>query len=59
MKQYKLKYRFKNVTRTYYMSIYNESNYNLSQQDVRYSAHMELTKFLGTSQFSIISITEV
>lgn len=59
MKQYKIKYLFEGVTGTYYMSLLNEyDDYNLSQQDVRYSARMELTKFLGTGQFTILSVTE-
>jgi hypothetical protein len=59
MKQYKIKYLFDNVTGTYYMSMFNESDYILSQNDISYSARTELAKFLGTEQFTIISITEV
>ena len=60
MKRYKIKYLLEGVTGTYYMSLLNEyDEYNLSQKDISYSARMELTKFLGTGQFKIISITEV
>lgn len=60
MKQYKIKYLFEGVPGTYCMSLINEyDDYILSQQDVRYSARMELTKYLGTGQFTILSITEV
>lgn len=60
MKQYKITYLFKGVTGTYYMQLVNENDdYNLSQQDVRYSARMELTKFLGSGQFTILSIMAV
>lgn len=60
MKQYKIKYLFEGVIGYYYMSLLKEyDEYDLSQQDVRYSACMELTKFLGTEQFTILSIIEV
>lgn len=60
MKQYKIEYLFEGVIRYYYMSLLKKyDEYDLSQQDVRYSARMELTKFLGTWQFTILSIIEV
>lgn len=60
MKHYKINYLFEGVTRTYFMSLINEyDEYNLSQQDIRYSARMELTKYLGTSQFTILSVVEI
>lgn len=59
MKQYKIKYLFENVTGTYFMSMFNEYDYNLSQKDISYSARTELAKFLGTERFTIISITEM
>lgn len=59
MKQYKIKYLFDDVTRTYYMSMFNESDHNLSQEDISYSARTELAKFLRTEQFTIISIIEM
>lgn len=60
MKQYMINYLFEGVTRTYYMSLLNEyEEYDLSQKDISYSSRMELTKFLGTEQFTILSITEV
>ena len=60
MKQYMIKYLFEGVTGTYYMPLLNEyDEYHLSQKDISYSARMELTKFLETEQFTILSITEV
>ena len=35
------------------------SEYGLSEQDITYSARMTVAKFLGTSQFEIISIHKV
>lgn len=35
------------------------SEYELSKQDVSYSARMAVAKFLGTSQFEIISFQEM
>ena len=57
MKQYEIKYIIKGVTGTYYMPLVSE--YDLSLQDIFYSARMELTKFLGTGEFTIVSIIAV
>ena len=60
MKQYKINYIFEGVTSTYYMSLRNKyDDYNLSHKDISYSARMELTKFLRTGQFTILSIIEI
>lgn len=52
--QYEIKYKYESVIGTYYMTLVSE--YELSKQDVSYSAHMAVAKFLGTNQFEIISI---
>ena len=52
--QYEIKYKYKGVIGTYYMPLI--TGYELSKQDVSYSAYMAVAKFLGTSQFDIISI---
>ena len=55
--QYEIKNNYEGVIGTYYMSLVSE--YKLSRQDVSYSARMAVEKFLGTSQFEIISIHAV
>ena len=55
--QYEIKYKYEEVIGTYYMPLVSE--YKLSKQDVSYSARMAVAKFLGTSQFEIISIQEM
>lgn len=55
--QYKIKYKYEGVIGTYYMSLVSENE--LSNQDLYYSARMEVAKFLGTNQFEIISIHKV
>lgn len=55
--QYEIKYKYEGVIGTYYMPLISE--YELSKQDVTYSARMAVTKFLGTSHFEIISIHAV
>ena len=52
--QYEIKYIYEGVIGTYYMPLI--SDYELSKQDVSYSARMAVAKFLGTFQFDIISI---
>lgn len=49
-------YKYEGIIGTYYMPLVSE--YELSKQDVSYSAHMAVAKFLGTNQFDIISIHE-
>lgn len=55
--QYEIKYKYEGVIGTYYMPLISE--YELSKQDVSYSARMAVAKFLGTNQFEIISIYDV
>jgi len=55
--QYEIKYKYESVIGTYYMPLISE--FELSKQDITYSARMAVTKFLGTSQFEIISIHAV
>ena len=55
--QYEIKYKYEGVLCTYYMPLISE--YGLSEQDITYSARMAVAKFLGTSQFEIISIHKV
>jgi hypothetical protein len=55
--QYEIKYKYEEIIGTYYIPLVSE--YELSEQDVSYSARMAVAKFLGTSQFEIISIHEV
>lgn len=52
--QYEIKYKYEGVIGTYYMPLISE--FELSKQDITYSARMAVAKFLGTSQFEIISI---
>ena len=55
--QYEIKYKYEGVIGTYYIPLV--SKYELSKQDVSYSARMAVAKFLGTNQFEIISIHDV
>ena len=55
--QYEINYEHEGVIGTYYMSLVSE--YKLSKQDITYSARMAVAKFLGTSQFEIVSIHAV
>ena len=55
--QYEIKYKYESVIGTYYMPLISE--FELSKQDITYSARMDVAKFLGTSQFEIISIHAV
>lgn len=55
--QYEIKYNYQGSIATLYMPLVSE--YELSNQDISYSARMEVAKFLGTNQFEIISIHKV
>ena len=55
--QYEIKYKYEGVLCTYYMPLISE--FELSKQDITYSARMAVAKFLGTSQFEIVSIHKV
>lgn len=55
--QYEIKFKYESVIGTYYMPLISE--FELSKQDITYSARMAVAKFLGTSQFEIISIHAV
>ena len=55
--QYEIKYKYEGVTGTYYMPLISE--FELSKQDITNSARMAVAKFLGTSQFELISIHAV
>lgn len=55
--QYEIRYKYEGVIGTYFMPLFSE--YELSTQDVSYSARMEVAKFLGTNQFELISIHKV
>ena len=52
--QYKIKYKYEGVTSSYYMPLITEQD--LMAEDIVYSTQMAVAKFLGTSQFEIISI---
>jgi hypothetical protein len=52
--QYEIKYKYEGGIGTYYMSLIAVQK--LLAEDVTYSAKKAVTKFLGTSQFEIISI---
>lgn len=52
--QYEIKYKYEGVIGTYYMPLVSE--YELSKNDISYSARMVVAKFLGTSNFEIISV---
>lgn len=52
--QYEIIYKYEDVIGTYYMPLF--SDYELSEQDVVYSARKTVARFLGTNQFKIISI---
>jgi hypothetical protein len=54
--QYEIKYKYEGVIGTYYMPLI--AGQELLTEDVLYSAKMAVAKFLGTSQFEIISIRE-
>ena len=55
--QYEIKYEHEGIIGTYYMPLISE--FELSKQDITYSARMAVAKFLGTSQFEIISIHKI
>jgi hypothetical protein len=52
--QYEIKFKYEDVIGTYYMPLIAEQK--LLTEDINYSAKMAVAKFLGTSQFEIISI---
>ena len=52
--QYEIKFKYEDVIGTYYMPLIAEQD--LMADDIVYSARMAVAKFLGTSQFEIISI---
>jgi hypothetical protein len=54
--QYEIKFKYEGVIGTYYMPLV--SKYELSKQEITYSARMIVAKFLGIGQFDIISIRE-
>lgn len=54
--QYEIKYKYEGAIGTYYMPLIAEQE--LLTEDILYSAKMAVAKFLGTSQFEIISIRE-
>ena len=54
--QYEIKYKYESVIGIYYMPVIAEQN--LMADDIVYSARMAVGKFLGTSQFEIISVHE-
>ena len=53
---YEIKYKFEGLIGTYYMPLIAEQG--LIAEDIKYSARMAVVKFLGTSQFEIVSIHE-
>ena len=55
--QYEIKYKYEGVIGTCYMPLV--SDYELSNEDVSYSAHIAVAKFLGINKFEIISIRDV
>lgn len=55
--QYEIKYRYKDVLCTYYMSLIAENK--LLKQDVYYSARMVVSKYLGSNNFDIISVDKL
>lgn len=55
--QYEIKYKYEGVIGTYYMPLITEQD--LKAEDIVYSARMAVAKFLGTSQFVIISVHDV
>ena len=55
--QYEIKYNYQGAIGTLYMPLV--AGQKLWAEDIIYSAKMAVVKFLGTSQFEIISIREV
>ena len=52
--QYEIKYNYQGAIGTLYMPLIDEQQ--LLKEDIVYSARIAVAKFLGTSQFEIISI---
>lgn len=52
--QYEIKYNYQGAIGTLYMPLIAEQQ--LLKEDIVYSARIAVAKFLGTSQFEIISI---
>ena len=52
--QYEIKYNYQGTIGTLYMPLIAEQQ--LLTEDIIYSAKMAVAKFLGTSQFEILSI---
>lgn len=55
--QYEIKYNYQGAIGTLYMPLIAEQQ--LLTEDIVYSARIAVAKFLGTSQFEIISIREM
>lgn len=53
---YEIKYNYQGTIGTLYMPLIAEQE--LMDEDVVYSAQMTVAKFIGTSQFKIISINK-
>lgn len=52
--QYEIKYKYEGIIGTYYMPLITEQD--ILAEDFKYSARKSVAKFLGTSQFEILSI---
>ena len=52
--QYEIKYKYEGIIGTYYMPLRTEQDILI--EDIKYSARLAVAKFLGTSQFEIISV---
>lgn len=53
---YEIKYNYQGTIGTLYMPLIAEQE--LMDEDIMYSAQMTVAKFIGTSQFKIISINK-